>query len=89
MADDVELLREIIGLCSSFLTIREDTVYFVHQSAKDFLFRNVVHEIFPSGTEEVHYNIFCRSLQVMSRTLRRDMYCKTVSKAGGRYTKKQ
>src|SRR5947199_6758103 len=33
-SDDLESLREIIGLCGSFLTIREDTVYFVHQSAK-------------------------------------------------------
>jgi hypothetical protein len=30
--------------------------------------------IFPSGKGEAHYLIFSRSLQVMSRTLRRDMY---------------
>jgi hypothetical protein len=29
MFDDLESLREIIGLCSSFLTIREEIVYFV------------------------------------------------------------
>ncbi|KAF2690614.1 WD40 repeat-like protein [Lentithecium fluviatile CBS 122367] len=52
MADDLESLREIIGLCGSFLTIRGDAVYFVHQSAKDFLFTKVFNEIFPSGTEE-------------------------------------
>ncbi|KAF1959162.1 HET-domain-containing protein [Byssothecium circinans] len=74
MADDLESLCEIIGLCGSFLTIRGDTVYFVHQSAKDFLFTKSFHEIFPSGTEEAHYRIFSRSLQVMSTTLRRDMY---------------
>ncbi|KAF2682496.1 HET-domain-containing protein [Lentithecium fluviatile CBS 122367] len=74
MADDLESLREIIGLCGSFLTIRGDTIYFVHQSAKDFLFTKTSHEIFPSGTEEAHHHIFSRSLQVMSRTLRRDMY---------------
>ncbi|KAF2179641.1 HET-domain-containing protein [Zopfia rhizophila CBS 207.26] len=73
MADDLESLREIIGLCGSFLAIRGDTVYFVHQSAKDFLFTEA-NKIFPSGTEEAHYAIFSRSLQVMSRTLRRDMY---------------
>ncbi|ORY01187.1 heterokaryon incompatibility protein-domain-containing protein [Clohesyomyces aquaticus] len=37
MTDEVESLREIIGLCGSFLSIRGDTIYFVHQSAKDFL----------------------------------------------------
>jgi len=74
MADDLKSLREIIGLCGSFLTIRGDTVYFVHQSAKDFLFKKAFNEIFPSGTEEAHYKIFSKSLQAMSKTLRRDMY---------------
>jgi hypothetical protein len=74
MADDLGALREIISLCGSFLTIREGTIYFVHQSAKDFLFSKTLDEIFPSGKEELHYVIFSRSLQVMSRTLRRDIY---------------
>jgi hypothetical protein len=72
-ADDLESLREIIGLCGSFLTVREGIIYFVHQSAKDYLFAKSVHEIFPSGIGEAHYVIFSRSLQVMS-TLQRDMY---------------
>ncbi|KAF2190904.1 HET-domain-containing protein, partial [Zopfia rhizophila CBS 207.26] len=74
IADDLELIREIVSLCGSFLTIRQGTIYFVHQSAKDFLFTKAVGEIFPSGTEEAHCAIFSRSLQVMSKTLRRDMY---------------
>ncbi|KAF1977466.1 HET-domain-containing protein [Bimuria novae-zelandiae CBS 107.79] len=72
--DDLESLRKIIGLCGSFLTIRGDSVYFVHQSAKDFLFASALNEIFPSGTEKAHYEIFSRSLQVMSKPLRRDIY---------------
>jgi len=74
MSDDLESLGEIIGLCGSFLTIREGTVYFVHQSAKDYLLIQAFDEVFPSGKEETHYVIFSRSLQVMSRTLRRDIY---------------
>lgn len=74
MADDLELVREIIGLCGSFLTIQEGNIYFVHQSARDFLLTEAFNETFPSGKEEAHYAIFLRSLQVMSRTLRRDMY---------------
>ncbi|KAF2473226.1 HET-domain-containing protein [Lindgomyces ingoldianus] len=74
MADDIESLREIIGLCGSFLTIQGDTVYFVHQSAKEFLFANASNEIFPSGTEEVHNTVVSQSLKIMSRTLQRDMY---------------
>ena len=74
IADNLESLQEIIGLCGSFLTIRQGTVYFVHQSAKDFLVTESFDDIFPSGKEEVHYEIFSRSLQVMFKTLRRDMY---------------
>ena len=67
-------LGEIIGFCGSFLTIREDIVYFVHQSAKDFLFGKASDGIFPSGMQEVHHTIFSRSLQTMSRKLGRDIY---------------
>ncbi|KAF1831217.1 NACHT-domain-containing protein, partial [Decorospora gaudefroyi] len=73
MADDLEL-REVIGLCGSFLTLREQTVYFVHQSAKDFLLAKAAQDVFPAGRETVHQAIFARSLQIMSTTLRRDMY---------------
>jgi hypothetical protein len=73
IADESEL-REIIGLCGSFLTLQGETIYFVHQSAKDFLLTKAVAEVFPSGTEAVHHAIFARSLQAMAKTLRRDMY---------------
>ncbi|KAK3946552.1 NACHT domain-containing protein [Pseudoneurospora amorphoporcata] len=44
ICDDLESLEEIIRLCGSFLTIRERTIYFVHQSAKDFLLGNAFDE---------------------------------------------
>ncbi|KAH7628106.1 hypothetical protein B0T09DRAFT_290044 [Sordaria sp. MPI-SDFR-AT-0083] len=80
-----EFLEAIIGLCGSFLTLRDQTVYFVHQSAKDFLLGNASDKagnqaletfkwIFPSGKEDVNYTIFSRSLDAMSTTLRRDIY---------------
>jgi hypothetical protein len=72
--NDLESVREIVGFCGSFLTLREDTVYFVHQSAKDFLFAMAYNEIFPDGIEDVHRTILSRSLAVLSRTLRKDMY---------------
>jgi hypothetical protein len=75
MASDPESIREIIGLCGSFLTLRKDTVYFIHQSAKDFLSTKASHDIFPSGVENAHHVILSRSLQAMSTpTLHRDMY---------------
>ncbi|KUJ15217.1 NACHT-domain-containing protein [Mollisia scopiformis] len=69
-----ESLTEIIALCGSFLTLRDGTISFVHQSAKDFLVKEASNDIFPSRIEDVHYTIFLRSLQVMSKTLRRDIY---------------
>ncbi|KAH6698203.1 hypothetical protein BKA61DRAFT_530771 [Leptodontidium sp. MPI-SDFR-AT-0119] len=75
LSEEIEDLEQTVGQCGSFLTIREGTIYFVHQSAKDFLLQeNTSRELFPSGAEEVHRTIFSRSLQVMSKTLRRDVY---------------
>jgi len=74
ISGEYEALSEIIGLCGSFLTLREHTITFVHQSAKDFLVKEAYIEIYPSGTEYVHHTIFSRSLQVMSKKLRRNMY---------------
>ncbi|KAL2193352.1 WD domain-containing protein, partial [Corynascus similis CBS 632.67] len=67
-------LAEIIGLCGSFLTLRERTISFVHQSAKDFLLTETRDQIFPSGIEDVHRSIFSRSLRIIQQTLRRDIY---------------
>jgi hypothetical protein len=67
-------LVEIIGFCGSFLTLRGRTISIVHQSAKDFLLGTAFQTIFPSGIVNVHYTIFLRSLQVMSKTLRLDVY---------------
>ena len=72
--DNLESVREIIGFCGSFLTLREDTVYFVHQSAKDFLLAQAHYEVFPDGSEAVHLIVFSRSLSILSKSLCRDMY---------------
>ena len=69
-----ESVREIINLCGSFLTLRDDTVYFVHQSAKDFLVTNASDKVFLDGKEHVHQDIFAKSLTVLHKTLRRDIY---------------
>ncbi|CAI7642324.1 unnamed protein product [Penicillium palitans] len=72
--DDHEALSEIIAVCGSFLTLRENTVTFVHQSAKDFLIQEALSEIFPRGIGAEHHIIFSRSLEVMEKTLRRDIF---------------
>jgi hypothetical protein len=72
--DELESVREIAGLCGSFLTLRDDAVYFVHQSAKDFLITKASNQVFPDGAECVHRDIFQMSLTVLQKTLHRDMY---------------
>ena len=81
-----ERLEKLIAICGSFLVLREQFIYFVHQSAKDFLLGKADFEIsrdacqeafswvFPQGTEDVHRIIFSRSLNKMSLVLKRDMY---------------
>ncbi|KAH8661592.1 hypothetical protein BGZ60DRAFT_491655 [Tricladium varicosporioides] len=74
VAGEYEALSEIIGHCGSFLTLRERTISFVHQSAKDFLLKKASKDILPFRVEDVHSSIFSRSLQAMSRILKCDVY---------------
>jgi hypothetical protein len=80
--DDLESPRGIIRVCGSFLTLREGIIYFVHQSAKDFLLgrpdneasRKAFSWFFPHGMEQVNHTIFSRSITAMSTVLHRDIY---------------
>ncbi|KAK1837497.1 hypothetical protein CCHR01_19881, partial [Colletotrichum chrysophilum] len=77
LANNLEFLQHVISTCGSFLTLRQDIVYFVHQSAKDFLMNKAYaafDQILPSGIAHQHHAIFSRSLDVLSRMLRRDIY---------------
>jgi hypothetical protein len=67
-------LERMVKLCGSFLTIRENYVYLIHQSAKDYLSNNASAEMFPAGRANVHYDLFSRSLSILSQTLRKDIY---------------
>jgi hypothetical protein len=73
LLDDMTSLEELVGLCGSFLTIREGFIYVIHQSAKDYLSTHAEPNIFPNGRMEVQCRILSRSLQAMSNTLGRDM----------------
>jgi len=64
----------MVNMCGSFLTLREDHVYIIHQSARDFLSDEAAVSVFPSGVGKVHRDIFLRSFQVMSGSLQRDLY---------------
>ncbi|RFU81298.1 high-affinity glucose transporter [Trichoderma arundinaceum] len=66
-----EELEEIVTSCGSFLVVRKEVVRFVHQSAKDFLFQD---DKLVSKIGSQHYEIFSRSLDILSATLQCDMY---------------
>ncbi|KAH7116438.1 heterokaryon incompatibility protein, partial [Dactylonectria macrodidyma] len=70
-------VSKITSMCGSFLTIRDNVVYIIHQSAKDFLFSSPF--LFPSGITHQHHALFSRSLRALSETLRRDIYNLNVS----------
>lgn len=60
LSDDDEVLLEIIAICGSFLTLREDVIVFLHQSAKEFLLKKARLEEFPGGKKAEHLAIFSR-----------------------------
>ncbi|PHH54951.1 Vegetative incompatibility protein HET-E-1 [Ceratocystis fimbriata CBS 114723] len=74
--DDLEKddVKRVVSLCGSFLTIHKNVVSFVHQSAKDYFQEKALGEILPFGIPHQHQTIFLRSLVVLQRELRRDMY---------------
>lgn len=74
LSSDYEALSEVIAVCGSFLTVREDTIIFVHQSAKEFLLRETQTGVFPEGIEAEHQKTFSRSLEAMFKTLQRDIF---------------
>lgn len=65
--DDV---RAVAQLCGSFLTVKDDTIYFIHQSAKDF----VLQQGSQAGIVSKHFYMFKSSLSAMSQKLDRNMY---------------
>jgi hypothetical protein len=67
-------LQRIIDMCSSFLTIRDDYVYFIHQSAKEYLTINAHAKIFPTGSRPIHYKICLQPLHALFTTLLKDIY---------------
>ncbi|KAJ5334876.1 hypothetical protein N7452_007279 [Penicillium brevicompactum] len=70
----VEVLEDIVRRCGTILSLQGNTVYLVHQSAKDFLLKQASGELFPCGEEKVQYNLFSASLLHLRENLRRDIY---------------
>ncbi|KAK1541077.1 hypothetical protein CPAR01_07066 [Colletotrichum paranaense] len=72
-SDDAEYLEEAIKSCGSFLRIQAEKIYFVHQSAVEFL-KSSASEL--STVAERHKSVFRRSMDVLNTPghLKRDIY---------------
>lgn len=66
--------RTIVKKCGSFLTAEQDTVYLIHQSAKDYLDENYTTRLQPAGVAQGHADIDKRSIEAMASDLRQNMY---------------
>ena len=66
-------LKDLVSHCGSFITVREETAYLVHQSAKDYLSDGKRRSVFHSGQENDHANTARLCLEVMSNTLKKDI----------------
>ncbi|KAL2887299.1 Vegetative incompatibility protein HET-E-1 [Ceratocystis lukuohia] len=71
---DTEEVREIIASCGSFLTLHNNTISFVHQSAKDYILDKALDQVLPSGIAHRHQMVFVRSLDLLGEILERDIY---------------
>lgn len=69
----VETYRKIIASCGSFLTVGDEQVYLVHQSAKDYLSHKMQTSIL-SSQNKVHHDLFTEFLKLLSSILKRDIY---------------
>ncbi|KAG9200689.1 hypothetical protein G6514_006708 [Epicoccum nigrum] len=49
----VDELAEVVGLCGAFLTLRDDKLYYIHQSAVEFVIRQAPNLVFPLGISSV------------------------------------
>ncbi|KAL7813976.1 WD40 repeat-like protein [Trichoderma aethiopicum] len=66
-----ETLRKLIQMCGSFFTIQNQTIYFIHQSAKDYLLQR--------GNQIIHHDIYSRSVEALESQggLRANIYALT------------
>lgn len=64
---DEESIKDLIIRCGSFLIVRQKTIYFVHQSAKDYFSSDAGSHIFQSGQSNEHVRIANLCLKLMAR----------------------
>ncbi|UKZ79415.1 hypothetical protein TrVFT333_007168 [Trichoderma virens FT-333] len=74
MEYNIRDMKDIVKDIGSLLSIRDETVYFIHQSVKDYMVVNAAMSIFPKGIEYQHYTMVEASMDAMSRILKHNIY---------------
>ncbi|KAI1178513.1 hypothetical protein F4777DRAFT_100459 [Nemania sp. FL0916] len=69
--DDVQ--HKIVKECGSFLILTGETIFLVHQSAKDYLDQNHTSKLLSGGVPQGHRDVTERSIEAMS-TLTKNIY---------------
>lgn len=65
-------VKDTIDSCGSFLAYRDGAVYFVHQSAKEYLLSKAsIGHIFPQGLEQQHLQMALRCLEILQDELKK------------------
>ncbi|PHH49856.1 Vegetative incompatibility protein HET-E-1 [Ceratocystis fimbriata CBS 114723] len=71
---ETKKVEEIVTSCGSFLTVHDNVISFVHQSAKEYLLNKALDEILPSGIPHQHHRVLLRSLEILHEKLQRNIY---------------
>jgi hypothetical protein len=71
--EDLDTRKELVETCGSFITVRDDVVYFVHQSAKDYFTVGPGQGIISSTIATLHELLARRCVQLMTESLKRNM----------------
>jgi hypothetical protein len=73
--DKVRDVENAVAMCGSFLTIRNNYIYLIHQSAKDHLDKVHATTTTLKDRSVIHHEMYSQSLEVLSAKLHRDVYC--------------
>ncbi|UKZ66551.1 uncharacterized protein TrAtP1_007723 [Trichoderma atroviride] len=63
ISGSLESIAKLVTMCGSLLTLNEDKVYFIHQSAKDFVYT----EIHSTDAAKRHLDVFKQSVAAISK----------------------
>ncbi|EHK48476.1 hypothetical protein TRIATDRAFT_191639, partial [Trichoderma atroviride IMI 206040] len=71
---NIHSVKGFVEACGSFISNTNDTVYFIHQSVKDYMVQEANKTVFSSGIAGQHFTMFDISISEMNKTLKRNEY---------------